>query len=128
MIANYLFAEKIKNPSAYMGYIVRTNGNKNPYLWTAQTISSILSRQEYCGDTVNFKTQRKSCMSKQVIYNNPEDYKIFYNTHTAIISREDFKKVQEIRSKRKRISSIQKPVLFDEIYCADCGQRMYLCV
>lgn len=126
MIANYLFAEKIKNPSAYMGYIVRTNGNKNPYLWTAQTISSILSRQEYCGDTVNFKTQRKSCMSKQVIYNNPEDYKIFYNTHTAIISREDFKKVQEIRSKRKRISSIQKPVLFDEIYCADCGQRMYI--
>lgn len=126
MIANYLFAEKIKNPSAYMGYVCRTKGDKNPYLWTAQTISSILSRQEYCGDTVNFKTQRKSCMSKQIIYNNPEDYKIFYNTHTAIISREDFKKVQEIRSKRKRISPIQKPVLFDEIYCADCGHRMYI--
>lgn len=77
MIANYLFAEKIKNPSAYMGYVCRTKGDKNPYLWTAQTISSILSRQEYCGDTVNFKTQRKSCMSKQIIYNNPEDYKIF---------------------------------------------------
>lgn len=126
MIANYLFAEKIKNPSAYMGYVCRTKGDKNPYLWTAQTISSILSRQEYCGDTVNFKTQRKSCMSKQVIHNNPEDYKIFYDTHTAIISREDFEKVQEIRSKRKRISHIQKPVLFDEIYCADCGQRMYI--
>lgn len=126
MIANYLFAEKIKNPSAYMGYIGRIKNDKNPYLWTAQTISNILSRQEYCGDTVNFRTQRKSCMSKQVIYNNPENYKIFYNTHTAIISREDFEKVQEIRSKRKRISPIQKPVLFGEIYCADCGHRMYI--
>lgn len=127
MIANYLFAKKIKNPSAYTNTI-RKNGvaEKNPYLWSAQTISGILSRQEYCGDTVNFKTQRKSCMSKQIIRNTPDSYKIFYDTHTAIISREDFEKVQEIRSKRKRISPIQEPVLFTEIYCVDCKSRMHI--
>lgn len=69
MIANYLFANKIKNPSAYSGQI-RTGGtaHKNPYLWSAQTVSGILSRQEYCGDTVNFKYQRKSCMIQTVFY------------------------------------------------------------
>lgn len=127
MIANYLFAKKIKNPSAYLGQI-RTNGiaNTNPYLWSAQTISGILSRQEYCGDTVNFKSQKRSCMSKQIIKFDPSEYKIFPNTHKAIISREDFKKVQEIRSRRKRISPIQERVMFGSIFCGDCGSKMYI--
>ena len=127
MIANYLFAKQIKNPSAYTGKI-RSNGiaDKNPYLWSAQTVSGILSRQEYCGDTVNFKSHRKGLCSKIVIRNNPEDYKIFPDTHEAIISREDFEKVQEIRNKRKRISPINDPVMFQEIFCADCGSRMHI--
>ena len=127
MIANYLFAHKVKNPSAQKGQY-RTGGvaEKNPYLWSAQTVSGILSRQEYCGDTVNFKSHRKSLCSKVVVKNDPQDYKIFENTHESIISREDFEKVQEIRSKRKRIKPIEEPVLFSEIYCADCKSRMHI--
>lgn len=128
MIANYLFANKIKNPSAYSGQI-RTDGvaHKNPYLWSAQTVSGILSRQEYCGDTVNFKYQRKNCMSKQVTKKDPSEYKIFQNTHEAIIKREDFDNVQKIRSQRKRISPIQEKVIFgDMLFCADCGSKMYI--
>lgn len=128
MIANYLFAKKIKNPSAYSGRI-RTGGvaNTNPYLWSAQTVSGILSRQEYCGDTINFKSQKRSCMSKQIIKFDPSEYKIFPDTHQAIISREDFQKVQEIRSKRKRITPIQERVMFgDVIFCGDCGNKMYI--
>lgn len=127
MIANYLFANHIKNPSAYTGkYRKGGVAEKNPYLWSAQTVSGILSRQEYCGDTVNFKSHRKSLCSKIVVKNNPDDYKVFENTHEAIISREDFAKVQEIRSKRKRIKPIEEPVMFAEIYCADCGSRMHI--
>ena len=127
MIANYLFANHIKNPSAYTGkYRKGGVAERNPYLWSAQTVSGILSRQEYCGDTVNFKSHRKSLCSKVVVKNNPEDYKIFPNTHEAIISREDYAKVQEIRSKRKRIKPIEEPILFSEIYCADCKNRMHI--
>lgn len=127
MIANYLFAHKVKNPSAQKGQY-RTGGvaEQNPYLWSAQTVSGILSRQEYCGDTVNFKSHRKSLCSKIVVKNDPQDYKIFENTHEPIVSREDFEKVQEIRSKRKRIKPIEEPVLFSEIYCADCKNRMHI--
>lgn len=127
MIANYLFAHHIKNPSAYTGHY-RTGGvaEQNPYLWSAQTVAGILSRQEYCGDTVNFKTHRKTLCSKVVIKNQPDEYKIFENTHEAIISREVFAQVQEIRSKRKRIKPIEEPVLFSDIYCADCKNRMHI--
>lgn len=127
MIANYLFAKHIKNPSAYTGHY-RTGGvaKQNPFLWSAQTVAGILSRQEYCGDTVNFKTHCKTLCSKVIIKNQPDEYKIFENTHEAIISREDFAKVQEIRSKRKRIKPIEEPVLFSEIYCADCKSRMHI--
>lgn len=128
MIANYLFAKKIKTPSAYSGQI-RTDGvaTTNPYLWSAQTVSGILSRQEYCGGTVNFKSKRRNCMSKQIIKFDPSEYKIFLNTHQAIISREDFQKVQEIRSKRKRITPIQERVIFgDVLFCGDCGKKMHI--
>jgi DNA invertase Pin-like site-specific DNA recombinase len=128
MIANYLFAKKIKNPSAHSGqYRTNSIAIENPYKWSCQTISSILTRQEYCGDTVNFKYTRQSCMSKQIIRHDPSEYKIFPNTHPAIISREDFNKVQEIRSKRKRIKKIEDKVIFEDlIFCADCGSKMYI--
>ena len=100
-IANYLFTNKHKNPSAYKGQI-RKGGiaERNPYIWSAQTVSQILSKQEYCGDTVNFRYHKKGLCSKIVVKNKPEDIKIFENTHEAIISREVFAKVQEIRSKK----------------------------
>ena len=33
--------------------------------WSADTVASILSKQEYCGDTVNFRSQRKSFKNKR---------------------------------------------------------------
>ena len=126
-IANYLFTNKHKNPSAYKGQI-RKGGiaERNPYIWSAQTVSQILSKQEYCGDTVNFRYHKKGLCSKIVVKNKPENIKIFENTHEAIISREVFAKVQEIRSKKRRRTAIDKPVLFEELYCADCGKRMLI--
>ena len=126
-IANYLFTNKIKNPSAYKGQIKKGGiAERNPSLWSAQTVSQILTKQEYCGDTVNFRYRKKGLCSKIVVKNSPENIKIFENTHEAIISRGDFAKVQEIRSKKRRRAAIDKPVLFEEIYCADCGKRMLI--
>lgn len=125
MIANYLFANRIKTPAAYSGNIRKGDiAERNPYLWSTQTISSILSKQEYCGDTVNFRYRKQSLCSKIVIKNKSEDIKIFKNTHEAIISRDIFEKAQEIRSKRRRMVQIEKPIMFTELYCADCKSRM----
>lgn len=126
-IANYLFANGIKNPTAYKGKAKEGSvAERNPYLWSAQTVSQILSKQEYCGDTVNFRYRKKGLCSKIIVKNSPEDIKIFEDTHEAIISRELFDKVQQLRSKKRRRAAIEKPVLFEEAYCSDCGSRMLI--
>lgn len=125
-IASMLKNEKVLIPSLYSKKD-KPNDNTNQYNWSTQTISGILSRQEYCGDTVNFKTHKSDFITKKVIKNAKEDFKIFENTHEPIIERTDYFKVQDIRSKKKRISKIDTPCLFaDLVYCSDCKKRMHI--
>ena len=87
----------------------------------------MLGKREYCGDTVNFRTTKKSFKSKEIIYNGEDKIKIFPDTHPAIISRELFELVQERLSKRKRMERIEDTPLFASmIFCADCHCRMHL--
>ena len=60
---------------------------------------NILDRQEYVGDTVNFKTYHTSFKDKRVRKNSREDYVIIHDTQEPIISREEFGKA---RKRRKR--------------------------
>ena len=53
----------------------------------------MLSRQEYLGHTVNFKTYRKSYMQKKQMKNDPSEWVIFENTHEAIIEEPVFEVV-----------------------------------
>ena len=39
--------------------------NDNPYYWCASTVNKMLSKREYMGDVVNFKTYSKSFKNKQ---------------------------------------------------------------
>ena len=129
MIANYLFAKKIENPYTYKGYHQSKETKQNPYLWSCQTIIGILTKQEYCGDTINFKTTaRKSTYGTKKIINTPDKLKVFYNTHPAIISHEEFEAVQELRKKNKRVRTRnqEKQIFEDLIYCYDCKSKMYI--
>lgn len=127
-IANYLYANKVLSPRAYMGDIRKGSfAEKDPYIWTTATVGEILDRQEYCGDTVNFKTEKKFYKSKKITRRKKEDYKIFPDTHEAIIEREMFAKAQEIREGKQRHTRFETPALFEKIlYCPDCGRIMYV--
>ncbi len=99
---------------------------ENIYLWNSGTIASILKRQEYVGDTVNFRTQIASYKNKTVIYNESDKIKIFPDTHPAIISRELFQMAQDKREKTIRHPSRPHKYLFgDYLYCMDCHARMH---
>ena len=101
--------------------------NQYPYLWSVNSILTMLSKQEYCGDTVNFRSEKLSYKSKKVTHYTPDHYKIFPNTHPAIISREDFARVQELLSKSRRIKPLEETTLFSGYaFCADCGNRMHI--
>ena len=108
------------------------NGRKwqeDPYNWKCSTVDSILKRVEYCGDLINFKTYSKSFKNKKKIDRPPEEWQIFKNTHPAIIDREVFALVQELRMHRRRPTKSGIVSSFSGLlYCADCGEKLYYSV
>ncbi len=103
-IAKRLKAAKVSTPTEHWLSIGR-NCSKPPavpYNWCSATVADILSKQEYCGDTVNFRSTRKSFKNKKKIERPLEEWKIFKDTHPAIIDRAVFDLVQELRKYRRR--------------------------
>ena len=131
-IAHIMTERHILNPSAY----AEAHGRKTPtkriytdsYTWTTPTISKMLSRPEYLGHTVNFKTYHKSFKNKKTYYNDPDKWKVFENTHEAIIDQDTFDIVQRIRQGRRRMIPItdEPSILSGMLYCGDCGHKMYI--
>ena len=127
-IARRLENAKYPAPSYYRHRVVKgSRTEKNPYHWTSSSVTAILKRQEYVGDTVNFKTYHTSFKDKQVRYRDEESFTIIPNTQEAIISREEYEKAKKRRkSTRRVIQTREKHLLDDMVYCEDCGKKMYL--
>lgn len=49
-----------------------------------------MSKQEYIGDTVNFRSSTKSFKNKKMVERPQEEWQIFKDTHPAIIDAENF--------------------------------------
>ncbi len=101
----------------------------NPYKWKSSTIGGILTRQEYCGDVINFKTYSKSFKNKKRYINDEENWKIFKDVHEPIIDRETFDVVQALVKKCKRRDpkpeNGDKNIFCDFLRCADCGKKLW---
>lgn len=120
----------VMNPTAHLKSLgVGVPDNRltaGDYTWQDSTIVHMLSRIEYLGHTVNFKTYRKSYKNKKQLKNDPSEWKIFENTHEAIIDRETFDIVQRIRDGRRRVTPMgEMPVLSGMVFCGDCGKKLY---
>lgn len=129
-IARILTEERIPTPTAYALSQGRDNGHKNAKLhrWGTETIAHILEKPEYIGHTVNFRTHVKSYKNKKRIDNPKEDWLIFENTHEPIVTQQEFDLVQELRKNKRRPTKHKELNPFSGmVYCADCGNKMYLC-
>jgi len=130
-IARRLQAEKVLTPTVYKlekGLSVTNTPRADPYRWDGQGVAKILERMEYLGCTVNFKTRKKSYKSRKTLYLPPEEQKIFPDTHPAIIDRETWERVQELRKNKRRPTRTGKHGLFSGLaYCADCMSKLYFC-
>lgn len=130
-IARKLKEAKVDCPTVHWAKLGRDAPAKapdNPYGWSPRTIYDILKRQEYLGHMVNFKTHKQSYKSKKIIDNPPEEWKIFKNTHEAIVDEETFARVQELRKNKRRPTKTGKTNMFSGIArCADCGEKLYYC-
>ncbi|MGI6562206.1 MAG: DUF4368 domain-containing protein [Clostridia bacterium] len=109
-----------------MGIKTPAKQTETPYAWSARTVADILAKVEYPGHTVNFKTRKKSYKSKEKIWNNPEDWMVFENTHEAIIDEHVWETVRKIRDGKRRPSRMGEMGVFSGMmFCADCGAKLY---
>lgn len=105
--------------------------------WGNSTLCNMWTNPFYVGDTSLGKTVRalyKNIKSQRVKDKNK--WITFPNTHTPIISREDFGKVQAIMEfasaeRQRKMAETDKirtkfvNLFEDKIFCADCGRKMY---
>ena len=126
-IARILRERKVLTPSEYNLSISRNSINQEyQYKWCGTTVAGILDRQEYIGDTVNFKSITRSYKDKTRINLPKEDRKIFKNTHEPIIDEYTWNIAKQLRNNRKkRAKSGKKSIFSGLLFCNDCGKKMY---
>ena len=130
-IARILQNDKVESPGYYLasrnrGSQKNTIDMSRPYDWYSSSVRGILSKPEYMGHTVNFRTTRKSYKDKRMYKNDPDEWVIFENTHEAIVDPETWALAQHTRRAihRTDTTGVANP-LTGLMFCADCGSRMY---
>ena len=136
-IADRLDAIDAPNPEFQKYQVgVRTGNATAKKVWNKSTLTSILDNPHYVGDTVLGRTMNAIYKGVKNQHIDRENWIIFPDTHEAIISREDFQKVREMReaAARARIEKMERSEeiratlinLFDgKIVCAECGKKLY---
>jgi DNA invertase Pin-like site-specific DNA recombinase len=132
-IAQFLTSERVEKPSYYftrkgmVGARASARVLTEPYIWCGSTVISILSKLEYCGHTVNFRTRKESFKDKNYKRNPEEEWKVFPNTHEPIIDQETFDTVQRLRGTPRKINKNtgEANPLTGLVFCAQCGEKMY---
>ena len=130
-IADILASENVLIPTSYwISKGIGRPGSKTASSceWKSSTIISILSKQEYCGDVLNFKTYSKSYKNKKRYENDSENWVIFKDVHEPIIDRAVWETIQVRRSRKtrkKQKSDGEKNMFSGLLVCADCGSNLW---
>ena len=131
MIAHRLRDEHIETPGYY--HAKRNVGKyKNyldvlsPYDWSGNMVKEILTKPDYLGYTVNFRTSSKSYKEKKNIQNPPEKWAVFEGTQEPLVDLETWQLCQKLVGTPRRADTIgEANPLTGLVFCADCGAKMY---
>jgi hypothetical protein len=132
-IAKTLAAEKIERSSYYMtkrGFVNYSKyaGEETKYDWNTKTVADMIAKPEYLGHTVNFRTSKENYKDRKKIHYPQEKWKIFENTHPAVVDEGTWKLAQRCRETKRRPnprSGRESNPLTGLMFCADCGKKMY---
>ena len=130
-IATILTKEKVFCPSyyAYQKYGLTHSALDitKPYHWSDSAVANLLENEIYLGNTVNYRFSTRSYKDKRKIEHPREECLVFENTHPAIISKEVWDIVQQVRkNKRRRTKMDEQNKYSGLVICADCGKTMVL--
>ena len=97
--------------------------------WYGNSIGYILKNEKYIGDELLGKRYTTESIPFKQVLNRGESPKYhFVDTHPAIITRDDFEKVQRLLKKRaNKYCAEQRPrhLFTDILYCGSCGMQFY---
>ncbi len=128
-IARILNEEGVPCPSEYKKQCGLNYHNSNRLegtsYWTYSTIRNILRNEIYTGNMVQNKSFRYMC-KKNAISLPREKWIVVENTHTPVIDRETWDKVQNLLKRNTRQTGLTNNVHLFAGYlkCGDCGRAM----
>ncbi|MFI3226581.1 MAG: recombinase family protein [Clostridia bacterium] len=137
-IVNRLNIQKAPNPQERKVQTGVRKGDLSQFSgWNRCTVRNILANPVYLGHTIVGKSEMalyKGRPQRSVV--EQTQWTIFEDTHQALVSQEDFDRVQEIvksqaretNSKREQNEKLRSEIfdmLEGKIFCADCGGKMY---
>lgn len=129
-IAQILNDKGIPTPTKYKlskGFKFNNQG-KNIDYWCESTVSKILKNEVYIGNMVQGYNKKVSYKSKKMKIQPRDKWIIVKHTHDAIISDEQFYKVQELfKSKTRRCKNGKVHLFANKLVCKDCGQKLHKC-
>ena len=126
--AIYLNDHGVPTPTEYkkskgMGYKTQL-ASDNP-MWRSKSIGDILENRLYTGDMVQGRRRVKSYKVHEIENVPEEDWVIVENTHEAIIKKEVFEKVQQLKRDTRTAPKKKQVYLFSGfLKCADCGRAV----
>ena len=126
-IANRLNKANIFTPSGYKktNYSSRLIDRDN---WNISTVKKILCNRIYTGDLVQHTQTKVNYKSKKKITLDEKLWIIVENTHEALVDKETFEYVNNLRKRNTRNYEIktnrEKKLLEGKLFCKECKNRL----
>ena len=123
-VADFLNDNDILTPSEYL----KINTDKDTTImkkWNPEMVNSILRNENYTGTLFQGKKRKLNYRIDKKIKLDKENWIVTENHHEAIISKEDFDKVQEILDRKSKVNKDGSIDLLSGILkCKCCGSNM----
>lgn len=123
-VADFLNDNDILTPSEYL----KINTDKDTVImkkWNPEMVNSILRNENYTGTLFQGKNRKLSYRIDKKIKLDKENWIVTENHHEAIISKEDFDKVQEILDRKSKVNKDGSiDILSGILKCKCCGSNM----
>jgi len=109
--------------------IFKSDKYANMKYWREATVMKILTNEMYIGNMVQGRTKRSLYNNMPQKLMDKDHWIVVENTHEAIISKDDFYKVQDMLSEYDRKPAVRKThkkenIFKGKVICGECGHKM----
>lgn len=123
-VADFLNNNDILTPSEYL----KINTDKDTTImkkWNPEMVNAILRNENYTGTLFQGKKRKLNYRIDKKIQLDKENWIVTENHHEAIISKEDFDKVQDILDRKSKVNKDGSiDILSGILKCKCCGSNM----